>query len=78
MDSSLNKSNYDELSLDSLSSNDERKVVIEDSKKEKGICKSLEDDKKRVLFDNNKPFVEITWYLFLWQNFYGSEYSLSM
>lgn len=44
LDSSLDKSNYNKFSLDLLSSDNKRKVVIEDNGKKEGIYKSLEDD----------------------------------
>lgn len=59
LNSISDESNCDELSLDLLNSNDKKEVVIEESGKEEGTCKSLGDDKKRVLLDDNKCILKL-------------------
>ena len=50
----MDESSFDELSLDSLSSDDKREVVMEDGRKEEDMHKSLGDDKREVLLEDNK------------------------
>ena len=61
LDSSSDESDCDELSLDSLSSDDEREVVIEEGGKEEGTCEGLGDDEGGVLLDDNKRILKPVW-----------------
>ena len=49
----------DKLSLDSHSSNNERENTIEEDGKEKGICKDLKDDEKKILLNDNKRILKL-------------------
>lgn len=59
LNSISDESNCDEFSLDLLNSNDKKEVMIEESGKEEGTCKSLGDDEKRVLLDDNKCILKL-------------------
>lgn len=55
---SLNELDYDKLSLDSLSFDNEREVVMEDGRKEENIYKGLGDNNGRVLLEDNKRILK--------------------
>lgn len=60
-DSSLYESDCDELSLDLLRFDDERKVMIKNAgRKEESMGEGLED-KRRVLLDDNKRILKLVW-----------------
>lgn len=47
--------------MDSLSSNDEREVVIKENRKKEGTYEGLGDNKKGVLLDDNKRILKPVW-----------------
>ena len=61
LDLSSDESDCDELNLNSLSSNDEREVVMEDRRKEKGIREGLGDNERGVLLEGNKYILKPVW-----------------
>ena len=57
----MDESNCDKFSLDSLSSNNERKVVIKNGRKKEDTRESLRDNKKRILLDDNMYILKLVW-----------------
>ena len=55
----MNKSDYDELSMDSVNSDNKSKVVIEDKRKKKSTYKGFKDNKRNVLLDYNKRIMKL-------------------
>lgn len=56
---SLNKSDCNEFGLDLFSFNNEKKVIIKNSKEKKGTYKSLKDNNRKVLLKNNKRILKL-------------------
>lgn len=54
----LNKFNCDKFSLDLLSFNNQKEVIIENNRKKKDTHEYLEEDIKKVLFKNNKRILK--------------------
>lgn len=61
LDSSLDESDCDKLSLDSLSSDDKKEVMIEDSRKAEGTHEDLWDDEEGIVLDDNKSILKLRW-----------------
>lgn len=57
----MDKLNYDKLSINSLNSNNKRKVIIKNNKKKEGIYKGLKDNKRGVLLNDNKHILKLIW-----------------
>lgn len=55
----MNESDCDELSLDSLNSNDKREVMIKDNGKKEGMHEGLRDNKGGILLDKNKRILKL-------------------
>ena len=59
----MDKAEYNELSLDLPSSEEEeeKRGKIKDKKKEESICKGLGDDERGIPLENKKRIFELTW-----------------
>ena len=55
----MDESDYDEFSLNLLSSNNKKEVIIKKNRKKEGIYKNLGDNKKGILLDNNKHILKL-------------------